>query len=52
MLTVRLMNEFLHGPLWVLDEDGVVFLEERIPAVERDAEVCRLAQRIGSMYDG
>ena len=51
MLTVRLMNEFLHGPLWVLDEDGAAFTEEKIPVVERDAEVCRLAQLIGSMYD-
>lgn len=45
------MNEFLHGPLWVMDEDGIAFLEEKIPAVERDAEVRRLTQRIGDMYD-
>ena len=51
VLTVRLMNEFLHGPLWVVDEDGAAFLEEKIPTVERDEEVRTLSERICDMYD-
>lgn len=51
MLTVRLMNEFLHGPLWVLGEDGISFSEEVLPAIERDSEVRELVKKIGEMYD-
>lgn len=52
MLTVRLMNEFLHGPLWVLDEDGISFSGKALPIVEDDPETQKLNEQIDAMFDG
>lgn len=51
MFTVRIMNEFLHGPLWVLDEEGISAAEGSLPLVEDDADVRELNQEAGSLFD-
>ena len=37
MYTIRLANEFLHGPIWVYDEQG--FIRGNFPLVTDDAEL-------------
>ena len=51
MFTVRIMNEFLLGPVWVLDEEGVSAAEGSLPLVEDDAGVRELNQEAGSLFD-
>lgn len=51
MFTVRIMNEFLHGPVWVLDEEGISAAEGSLPLVEDDANVRALNQEAGSLFD-
>ena len=51
MFTVRLMNEFLHGPVWVLDEEGISAAEGSLPLVEDDADVRELSREAGSLFD-
>lgn len=51
MFTVRIMNEFLHGPLWVLDEEGISVAEGSLPLVEGDATVRELNKEAGSLFD-
>lgn len=51
MFTVRIMNEFLHGPVWVLDEEGISAAEGSLPLVENDADVRELNQEAGSLFD-
>ena len=45
------MNEFLHGPVWVLDEEGISAAEGSLPLVEDDAGVQELNQEAGSLFD-
>lgn len=51
MFTVRIMNEFLHGPVWVLDEEGISAAEGSLSLVEDDADVRELNQEAGSLFD-
>ena len=52
VLIVRLCNEFLHGPVWVLGEDGISMPEGSLPLVESDPEIMELDVRIGDMFTG
>lgn len=48
MYTVRLSNEFMHGALWVLGEDGVpTFLK----IIDNDEKVQSLNEKIMDLYD-
>lgn len=47
MSIVRIMNEFLHGPVWVLDEEGISAAEGSLPLVEDDVDVRELNQEAG-----
>lgn len=49
MFTVRIMNEFLHGPIWVLDSDGISVWE--YPLIDQDAVLNELNQAAGQMFD-
>ena len=51
MSTVRIMNEFLHGPVWVLDEEGIPAAEGSLLLVEDDVEVRDFNQEAGSLFD-
>lgn len=51
MFTVRIMNEFLHGPVWVLDEEGVSAAEGSLPLVENDSVVQEFNKEAGELYD-
>ena len=51
MLTVRIMNEFLHGPVWVLDEGGNSAADGALPLVENDAVIQKLNKEAGSLFD-
>lgn len=51
MFTVRIMNEFLHGPLWVLDEEGISAATGSLPLVEDDAVVRELNKEARSLFD-
>lgn len=51
MFTVRIMSEFLHGPVWVLDDEGISAAEGSLPLVEGDAVVQELNQEAGSLFD-
>ena len=51
MLTVRIMNEFLHGPVWVLDEEGISVSSGTLPLIEDDAVIQELNKEAGSLFD-
>lgn len=34
MYTIKLMNEYLHGPIWVYDEEG--FIRRKYPLIDND----------------
>lgn len=48
MITIKIMNEFLHGPIWAY-ENGMA---RRIPAiVEEDAILKELNRSAGELFD-
>lgn len=48
---VRIMNEFLHGPVWVLGDDGIPAADGSLPLVEDDPTVRELNDEAGSLFD-
>ena len=36
MYTIKLMNEYLHGPIWVYDEEG--FIRRKYPLIDSDED--------------
>ena len=51
MFTVRIMNEFLHGPVWVLDEEGISAAENNVtissaPTEENMAQIESLTKSL------
>lgn len=49
MYTIKLMNEFLHGPIWVYDEEGFIRLE--YPLIDNDKELKELNEQARKLYD-
>ena len=49
MITIRIMNEFLHGPLWTLDSDGIS--TQGLPIIENDPVLQALNEKIGERFD-
>ncbi len=49
METVRLMNEFLHGPIWIIDDEG--WITDDLPLVNDDPVLKELNERAMEMYD-
>ena len=49
MYKIRLMNEFLHGPIWVLNSDGISVWE--CPLIEQDTILSELNQTAKQLFD-
>ena len=49
MYKIRLMNEFLHGPIWVLNSDGISVW--KYPLIEQDAVLSKLNQSARKLFD-
>ena len=49
MKTVKLMNEFLHGPIWIIDDEG--WITDDLPLVNDDPVLKELNERAMEMYD-
>lgn len=48
MIVIKIMNEFLHGPIWTY-EDGVA--RSNLPIIENDPLLQQLNQAAGELYD-
>lgn len=49
MYTIKLMNEYLHGPIWVYDEEG--FIRRKYPLIDNDDELRKLNEQARNLYD-
>lgn len=49
MYRIRIMNEFLHGPIWVLNSDGISVW--KYPLIEQDAVLNELNQSAKELFD-
>ncbi|MBR0383246.1 MAG: hypothetical protein IJH61_00985 [Eubacteriaceae bacterium] len=49
MYTIKLMNEYLHGPIWVYDEEG--FIRRKYPLIDNDEELKALNEQARILYD-
>lgn len=49
MYKVRLMNEFMHGPIWVLNSDGIPVW--KAPMIEQDHVLTELNEKAKRLYD-
>lgn len=50
MVTIKIMNEFLHGPVWTCEEETGIATGD-LPLVHEDPTVASLNREIGEMYD-
>ena len=48
MFIVKLMNEFVHGVLWVCDEDGI---STNYDLIDEDVELTRLNEETRKLFD-
>ena len=48
--TVKIMNEYLHGPIWIYNPDGVAVL--RYPPISDDPVLCELNRQAMEMFSG
>ena len=48
MFIVKLMNEFVHGVLWVCDEDGI---PTNYDLIDEDVELTRLNEETRKLFD-
>jgi hypothetical protein len=49
MYTIKLVNEFLHGPIWVYDDEGIV--RRKYPLIDNDDELKVLNEQARNLYD-
>ena len=49
MYTIKLMNEYLHGPIWIYDEDG--YIRRKYPLIDNNEELQRLNEQARKLYD-
>ena len=47
MLNIKIMNEFLHSPIWTY-EDGIV--TDDIPLISKDEKLQMLSEKINDMF--
>lgn len=50
MFTVKIMNEFIHSPLWIYDEDGIIDEPEFIANDARLQDLCSKVENMFSSY--
>ena len=48
MFIVKLMNEFVHGVLWVCDEDGI---STNYDLIDKDVELTKLNEETRKLFD-
>ena len=48
MYTVKIMNEFLHGPIWVYNADGIAMRD--FPLIYNDSIIKYLNDRANEMF--
>jgi hypothetical protein len=48
MFIVKLMNEFVHGVLWVCDEDGI---STNYDYIDKDLELIKLNEETRKLFD-
>lgn len=49
MYTIRLMNEFLHGPIWIYDQDETIRLKHSL--ISNDTILQNLNEEAATLYD-
>ncbi len=49
MYTIRLMNEFLHGPIWIYDQDKTIRLKHSL--ISNDTILQNLNEEAATLYD-
>lgn len=50
MVTIKIMNEFLHGPVWTCEEETDIETDA-LPLVHEDPTVASLNLEIGELFD-
>ena len=50
MVTIKIMNEFLHGPVWTCEGETGIEIDD-LPLVHEDATVASLNREIGELFD-
>lgn len=50
MYTIKIMNEFIHSPIWTYDEDGAI--TENLPLIENDVKLQKLCDEAADMFSG
>lgn len=50
MVTIKIMNEFLHDPVWTCEEETGI-LTDALPLVHEDPIAASLNREIGELYD-
>jgi hypothetical protein len=51
VFTVRIMNEFLHGPVWALDDDSSAAADGSLLLVEVDPIVQEINDEASFLFD-
>lgn len=49
MYKIKLMNEFLHGPIWIYDEEGMI--RRKYPLITDDKLLMELNEQARLLYD-
>lgn len=49
MYKIRLMNEFMHGPIWILNSDGISVWKH--PLIEQDSVLSVLNEKARQLFD-
>lgn len=47
MFTIKIMNEFIHSPIWIYDEDGIT---DEPPMIADDVILQSLCNKVEDMY--
>ena len=50
MFTIKIMNEFIHSPIWTYGEDGIV--TDDLSIIENDSELQKLCDKVAEIYTG
>ena len=50
MYTVKIVHEYIHGPIWVYGPDGISVWE--YPLIHNDTVLAKLNEQAADMYDG
>lgn len=50
MVIIKIMNEFLHGPVWTCEEETGIATDD-LPLVHEDPTAASLNREIGELYD-